>query len=348
MRRKYLKSGVYLSMGIMVICLLFLLGKTPNLLNTMTELKQSPSNITIMLRTSVRMLSKVSGPSDKIKANTSSLLVNHYLIYMKPVGRLGNWLFQCASAFGIANTLRYQFCIEPSHPLNTFFDINYMCNLTISAMRNIKTLDEMECRNKTWTKNKSYLSYNLSINGFLQSWKYFDSVSREVRKMLSFKPNILLAARQIVENIKNKSQSIVTVGIHIRRGDFQWRPHQEMGYTIASTDYISKAMNFYRYKVRHALFIVVSDDMDWCRTNINGSDVRYSNSTEAITDLAVLSLCDHVIITGGTFGWWAGWLSGGTVVYLKDFPRPGSVLEKLTYNSQNDYYPTHWIGFGNS
>ena len=81
MRRKYLKSGVYLSMGIMVICLLFLLGKTPSLLNTMTELKQSPSNITIMLRTSVRMLSKVSGPSDKIKANTSSLLVYHYLIY---------------------------------------------------------------------------------------------------------------------------------------------------------------------------------------------------------------------------------------------------------------------------
>ena len=342
MQRKHFLVGVYFCIGTM-ICSLYFLERNTAFINTIGRLKWA--NSTMMLNSNVSRILNVSETSTPHVVDSPPLLDNHYLIYSTSVGRLGNWLFQCASAYGIAKTLRYHFCIEPSHPLNVYFDINCKCNFTL---RNIKTLDEMECRNKTWTKDKSYLSYNLSINGFLQSWKYFDNVSREVKKIMSFKPKILLAARQIVENIKNNSQSIVTVGIHVRRGDFQWRPHQEMGYTIASTEYISRATNFYRYKARHALFIVVSDDMNWCRTNINGSDLIYSNSTEAITDLAVLSLCDHVIITGGTFGWWAGWLSGGTVVYLKDFPRPGSVLEKLTYNSQNEYYPPHWIGFPNS
>lgn len=303
------------------------------------------TNFTRILQPNITMTLNVSETSETSKVNSPRLLANHYLIFSKPVGRLGNWLFQYASAFGIANTLRYQFCIESSHPFNTYFDIKYQCEYKIS---NIKTFGEMECRNESWRYDKSYLSYNLTTNGYLQSWKYFYNISGEIRNMLSGKQNFLLRAQQRMEIIKNHSKRTATIGIHVRRGDFLRGIHQTMGYTIARMEYITRAMNFYRYKTEHALFVVMSDDMAWCKDNINGSDVLYSHSTEAITDLALLSLCDHIIITGGTFGWWAGWLSGGTVVYLKDFPRQDSDLEKLTYNSKKDYYPPHWIGFKNN
>jgi galactoside 2-L-fucosyltransferase 1/2 len=56
--------------------------------------------------------------------------------------------------------------------------------------------------------------------------------------------------------------------------------------------------------------------------------------------MALMTLCDHVIVTAGTFGWWGAWLSGGITVYYKGYP--GHNLS----NRFNlfDYYPSHWIG----
>jgi galactoside 2-L-fucosyltransferase 1/2 len=31
-----------------------------------------------------------------------------------------------------------------------------------------------------------------------------------------------------------------------------------------------------------------------------------------------LSMCNHTIITVGSFGWWSAWLANGTTVYFKD------------------------------
>lgn len=84
--------------------------------------------------------------------------------------------------------------------------------------------------------------------------------------------------------------------------------------------------------------------MQWCLKNIKGDNVKYSTIpyNQKGVNLAVISLCDHVIITVGTFGWWGGWLSGGTVIYYKKFPRPGSELDKKFV--PENYYPRKWIG----
>jgi galactoside 2-L-fucosyltransferase 1/2 len=53
-------------------------------------------------------------------------------------------------------------------------------------------------------------------------------------------------------------------------------------------------------------------------------------------------MCDHSIITSGTYSWWAGWLAGGMVVYYKNFLRPNTTIGN-EYND-SDYYPPDWIG----
>ena len=111
-------------------------------------------------------------------------------------------------------------------------------------------------------------------------------------------------------------------------------------------DYLLKAMSWFRRQHKDTFFVVVSDDKKWCRDNIPGKDVIFSNYTEPMHDMAILSLCNHVVISTGTFGWWGAWLAGGTVVYCSDYPRPGSYLANHSL-FREDYYPPSWIGMSN-
>ncbi|XP_060556200.1 uncharacterized protein LOC132716883 [Ruditapes philippinarum] len=74
--------------------------------------------------------------------------------------------------------------------------------------------------------------------------------------------------------------------------------------------------------------------------NSTRTNVPVSPFVNAGDDMALKTLCDHVIVTAGTFGWWGAWLSGGITVYYKGYP--GHNLS----NRFNlfDYYPSHWIG----
>jgi galactoside 2-L-fucosyltransferase 1/2 len=93
-------------------------------------------------------------------------------------------------------------------------------------------------------------------------------------------------------------------------------------------------------------FIVVSNDMKWCQEQFpliesqligNSSktdnqrnslliNVTYSIGHSAGEELALLASCDHVLMSTGTYGWWAAWLAKGTTVYYADWPRNGSSL----------------------
>ncbi|KAH3835789.1 hypothetical protein DPMN_109153 [Dreissena polymorpha] len=46
----------------------------------------------------------------------------------------------------------------------------------------------------------------------------------------------------------------------------------------------------------------------------NNWKVAFLEGNSDAVDMAVLSLCDHTIVSTGTFGWWAAWLAGGTTI----------------------------------
>ena len=60
--------------------------------------------------------------------------------------------------------------------------------------------------------------------------------------------------------------------------------------------------------------------------------------------MATLSKCQHLIMSVGTFGWWAGFLTGGDVIYYTPPFREGAPLGRGF--SEDDYYPPRWIGMG--
>jgi len=72
------------------------------------------------------------------------------------------------------------------------------------------------------------------------------------------------------------------------------------------------------------------------------AQIVYSQGNTDEQDLAILSQCNHTIMTVGTYGWWAGYLAGGITVYYKNFPAEGSSFYRIF--SKDDFFPPHWIG----
>ena len=112
---------------------------------------------------------------------------------------------------------------------------------------------------------------------------------------------------------------------------------------MADLTYVSNTFSLYRSWFRNVTFVVVSDNIKWCKQNVKDPDVVFSPFTNAFDDFALLTSCDHVIVTSGTFGWWGAWLSSGKTVYFSGYPRPNSKLSGRINTS--DYYPGSWIGF---
>ena len=88
-------------------------------------------------------------------------------------------------------------------------------------------------------------------------------------------------------------------------------------------------MDYYRLKYPDTVFVVVSDDMDWCRQKFSSRDVLLigwkfckfkrikpflSGGNSPEEDLAILASCNRTLIGYGTFGVWGGFLAGGEVV----------------------------------
>ena len=265
-----------------------------------------------------------------------------YIVISQPLGRLGNLMFQFASVVGIATKLHIRFVISPNHPILKFFAVDQF--VLHRKPTNLIVINEHLWLRRTLSGDYKWMCHNISIRGNLQNYKYFSHIQKIVRNMFVFHSHKLRSAKEYL--LKAAPYKHTKIGIHVRRGDFLQENLRQEGRVVASVNYIRKAMSFYRRRYRNVHFVVCSDDISWCKENIHSPDVTFSESKEPITDMAILSLCDHSIITVGTFSWWAGFLSGGTVVYLNDYPVPGSYLDHFA--PRDVYYPPYWIGMSNA
>ncbi len=141
----------------------------------------------------------------------------------------------------------------------------------------------------------------------------------------------------------------IMIGVHIRRGDMVTnQKHVDYGYTVADQQYLEIAVKYYEniFEQQDLVFIVCSDDIKWAKQHFNFTShhVVFSENRTDVLDLAILSKCDHTIMTTGTFGWWASWLAGGQVVYYSNYPRKYSRLERSFSKDKTDYFPPEWIG----
>ena len=186
---------------------------------------------------------------------------------------------------------------------------------------------------------------NVSLSYFLQSYKYFRDVEDQLRVDLTFKRSVSDTARRWLDNQTPEKWTAVEfarVVIHVRRKDYAQLKHEVDGWPTPTTDYFRRSMSYFTDCLDRVQFVVLSDDFAWCRKHINATDIVYSSGHSPIVDMAIASLCDHAIITIGSYGWWAAWFANGVTITQKNLPRNGSWLARRLH--RDDYYKPEWIG----
>lgn len=137
-------------------------------------------------------------------------------------------------------------------------------------------------------------------------------------------------------------QPLVTIGIHVRRGDIEKSHLKHFGYTLAPKTYFDNARRFMEGRHKSILYIVASNDLVWVRSAIQGTNVVYLDGQNAETTMAVMTKMSHLIISVGTFSWWIAYLSKAVdVVYFNGTPQAGS-FHDVTFRAE-DYWLPEWI-----
>ncbi|XP_064609232.1 galactoside 2-alpha-L-fucosyltransferase SEC1-like [Liolophura sinensis] len=264
------------------------------------------------------------------------------------MGRLGNQMFQFASLVGISRSKGMLPVIRKSHRLHKIFTLNGITSMSYDLCRHVRVhQDKRSCafdpQSIAFSNTK-----DIGLFGYFQSWKYFANSSNEIRRLLTIQSTVLHSANHTLNSFIQDQHGIVSmgkvlVGMHIRRGDIaRSKKNQMHGYVLASKDYLLQAMTYYRQKYGKVLFVVCSDSKLWPFLHIPHNDTVFISGQMPELDMAILSLCDHSIITVGSFGWWSAWLANGNTVYPKHQYHPGSRLERQF--NLTDYFPPEWIG----
>ena len=252
--------------------------------------------------------------------------IHHHL-----VGRLGNQLFQIASIVGIASKNNAHVCLYGNEVWKYFTSLPQVC----MSAENTKNLESLSEHGEYAKYHEFKITENVEITGYLQSYRYF---SPNVRSLFKFKNYITDIAAQTLKQFAPKT----LVGIHIRRYELDYLRNPPIQYFINAKYFFSSNYNAVQ-------FIVTCQDIKWCNRQqfLSDSNVYIvSEQNDAVIDLAILAACDHIILSVGTFGWWAAFLGadakGGTVLYydsefvIEHKINRGNVFLK-------DFYPHTWI-----
>ncbi|KAK3095247.1 hypothetical protein FSP39_012129 [Pinctada imbricata] len=264
---------------------------------------------------------------------------NSHFMTISGQGRLGNKMFEFASLLGIAYRHNYTPYILQRHPLHNTFEIPKENIRSLPKLDNVISIGE-GAAGKYFVKTENLThDKNYTLGGYYQSWKYFDFVSDLVRKSFKFKSQHERKAKIAIETYARGNRP--SVGVHVRRSDMASTRELRRGYNVAPKSYFQKAFEFFRKNLTDPVFLIISDDLRWSKANLQAEDVSFVSTGDPGADLAILASCNHSIVSTGSFGWWGGYLSGGTVVYFSNFPARDSWL--AGQYDKKDYYPPRWI-----
>lgn len=176
---------------------------------------------------------------------------------------------------------------------------------------------------------------DIYLDGFWQSYKYFQDIEDIIRKDFEFKNEILEISKELMHMIENTD----SVMINIRRTDYlNTNFHGVMG-----NEFIMKGIEIIKSKFENLHYFVFSDDIEWCVNNIhidNLTIVDHSHKGYKFDNyLNLMIRCKHFIVPNSTFAWWAAWLNQNKN-RMVIAPKKWFTNENI---NTNDLIPQDWI-----
>lgn len=318
-----------------------------------------PSPSTLMQKLLVSPIGQ-SGPTDSVnfsttvKSTTNSTSTTgspsfpRRLLCHGFVCELGNELFQYASVLGLAFAMNRTAVFMGSKVLDKVLK-SPTTHPTSQAELEARCAKADSVEEQSCCQFYDHLTQldpqkDVKVSTYLQSWKYFEKFKARILELVQFSDSVVQEARNIVSDFKQKNNNFEVIGVHVRKGDFDILQNKKRGYVSASPEFIQRALGYFKERFPNASFVVASNDLVWCKGNFPKEfTLFYLENHSAAVDMAVLSMLDHVVITTGTFSWWAGYLNKGITVYLKDFIMPNTEIGDQFGKNGSDFIYPGWI-----
>lgn len=237
---------------------------------------------------------------------------------------LGNSLFQIATTMSIAidNNTDYYFPDSCWFKKSRYDENSFFKNeLPWINFEKIKNFNRWGIGDIRYVKPPMFKETTV-IDGFFQSEKFFKHNREKIVEFFEIKD-------VFKEKIKNKYKDILnenSCSLHVRRGDYINAKEMK----VLDLDYYKNAVEKFDEKT---LFVVFSDDINWCRENLNFIKNKFFiEEKNDILEIYLMSLFKKNIIANSTFSWWGAWLGKNNEVIM---PNPNNNWFSCFFYKQN-------------
>jgi hypothetical protein len=237
-------------------------------------------------------------------------------------GRLGNQMFQLAALKALSLKNNSQVYLPEN--LDTRVADGQNC-LLHNFKHNIPSIDPSESSHlELFREAEDHLSVldsrffdisgSMALHGHFESELFFKDYKEDIKSMYTFIDSIDAIATEYINSIKQKYPSKEIVGIHFRRGDY--RETHETPRLFLTYIYYARSLMFDDDKYIFLLFTGGNQqkgnsnesDMNWCKQHM--PNTLFCEVNDTIKDLAIMTKCDHMILTTkSTLGWWGAYLN---------------------------------------
>ncbi len=286
-------------------------------------------------------------------------------VTVRLIGGLGNQLFGYAAGLALATKLSCPLYLDISwffrykainYALDQFdlraslktpsgstysrkwFSIEYLSNKVDRFYPRLKS-DIFREKSFSFDKNLLDQKIGITLEGYFQSWKYFESIDFELRALLSNPKSTSDWYKNIVTN---KGFLDSAIGVHVRLGDYS-SPKVSKVLGNLSHEYYFRALQSLSTKSKSKKLLLISNEPN--KIDIPFSEWGYETFTlepalgvSDFESIQILSKCSAMVLANSSFSWWAGWLSkNGTPVAV-----PDPWFKKIKY-SKDDLHLSNWL-----
>jgi len=243
-------------------------------------------------------------------------------------GSKGNQLFQIASTIGIAFKNNQQF-VFPEWKYNKYY------------AKPLPRLNKSEPLNYEYYNGEEHFHYqdiildpnkNYDLGGYFQSPLYFENHKEIINEYFTLK----LSYTNYLDDKYGNLFAEKTTSLHVRRGDYLNFPTH---HPVLPVEYYQQATEYFP----DHLLLVFSDDIEWCKTNLNhlSTNMIFVEGENEVLDLHLMSMCQNNIIANSSFSWWAAYFNHNpTKIVIAPNNWFGPALSHL---NTKDLLPINWI-----
>jgi hypothetical protein len=246
-------------------------------------------------------------------------------------GGLGNQLFQIATAYSYSIKNKKKLIFKYSDKLYNLYKLerksfwstlfsDKLNVLNINEFDNIKFLIYNEKKIYNYDYIPTVSSNNILLFGYFQSFKYFENEKRTrnfLRHLVYSSEKYMYNVYNLYNSIKEYFSKIINkecldddiVSMHFRRTDYILTPNNY--HNTLDINYYKNALDI----VDRSCIVIFSDDIEWCKTNINDKlfnkevFLYFVDINNVEIEFILLSFIKHNIISNSTFSLMASYIS---------------------------------------